>query len=106
MTYMQNVKERDEAKAAPKSKVALKELATSDGRRFPVGEVKDALTKELALVRARLNRQAPDDIAVKIFVIDALEEIMGTRRQVIQSHLIRILKEIKADYMAFEKEKT
>lgn len=89
-----------------KTQTGIKPLSSSSGRRFPADEVRDALTEELALVRARFNREAPEDIAVKIFVIDALEEIMGTRRQVIQSHLIRILKEIKADYLAFEKEKT
>lgn len=91
-------------KPTPKagSKTPLKPIATNDGqRRFPIDDVKDALSEELALVRARMNQEVPDNISVKVFVIEALEEIMSTRRQVVQSHLVRILKEIKEDYRKF-----
>lgn len=80
---------------------ALKVLATNSERKFPVDEVKKALIRELEIVKVQLHPEEPENVGVKIFVIEALEEMLSNKRRD-QWHLIRILQEIKQDYMLLE----
>lgn len=88
-----------------KQQVGIKVLAESSGRSFQADEVRAALVEELEIVRARFNREVPDNVAVKLFVIDALQGILSSKNKALQSHLIMILQDIKEDYEAFTLEK-
>ena len=70
-------------------------------RRFPVDDVKDSLVAELNSIRKRLERKAPEEVNVKVFVLQTLQDMLAESDLDPPSSLILCLERIKADYQAF-----
>lgn len=85
--------------------IVPKATTSTPRRRFPIEDVPEGLRKDIAELRVRLKVNPPEEISIKVFLLEELQGILVDSAFDPPAHLLRVLQAIKEDYLAYLPEK-